>query len=257
MVICNDIQLTPLNGRTVRLTGDLSKCKVEKIHGVIVSMEFSINDCSWEVKLGETIRTRRASYRVNVILPIVSAGNIICYDLAVAKLTDSSIFVLPLLGVGTRKLFMWDSLLVNVFIETPDEKDCIALLYRFSGEPIFTKFESALCSFRNFRTRIDPDPYHVLFVFDVQPDARIAYECFTKGQYSKIPDEWKLKILEYHDFDIDGHTGKILFKAESLKTKLEEELDVTLPPDAELRSKPNLSLEVFDPAYYAPSKPKL
>ena len=147
---------------------------------------------------------------------------------------------------------MWDSLFVNAFIATEDEEDCIAILYRFSGEPAFTKFESALCSFRNFRKRVDTDPYHVLFVFDVPDDAKGSYNAYKDGRYSEIDDIWKLRILEFHDFDIDGHTGKILFQAPSLRTQLEEELDVKLPADAELHSKPNPDIEIFDGEYYSP-----
>ena len=69
-----------------------------------------------------------------------------------------------------------------------------------------------------------------------------------------IDDIWKLRILEFHDFDIDGHTGKILFQAPSLREQLEEELDVKLPANAELHSKPNLDIEIFDREYYTPRK---
>jgi hypothetical protein len=153
-----------------------------------------------------------------------------------------------------RKLMLWDSLFVNAFIATENDTDCIALLYRFSGEPTFSKFESALCSFRNFRKRVDPDPYHVLFVFDVPDDAKSSYNAYRDGKYSRIDDIWKLRILEFHDFDIDGHTGKILFQAPSLRAQLEEELDCELPADAELHSKPNLDIEIFDQGYYTPRK---
>ena len=254
MVACRDIQFTPVSGRTVRLTGDLSKCEVEQIHGVIVSITCKFPDCDYTVKLGDTIRPRAKSpYRINVIKAHEELGKVKFYDLSVGRLTDSSIFVLPLMGMN-RKLMLWDSLFVNAFIATEEDTDCIALLYRFSGEPAFSKFESALCSFRNFRKRVDPDPYHVLFVFDVPDDAKSSYNAYRDGKYSRIDDIWKLRILEFHDFDIDGHTGKILFQAPSLRSQLEEELDCQLPADAELHSKPNLDIEVFEQGYYTPRK---
>lgn len=257
MVICTDIQFTPVNGRTVRLTGDLSKCEIEKIQDVIISVTCKFQDCDYKIKLGDTIRPNvKSPFRVNLIRPLVVDGELFAYDLSVGRLTDSSIFILPLMGMN-RKLMLWDSLFVNAFVATPDDTDCIALLYRFSGEPKFTKFESALCSFRNFRTRLDPDPYHVLFVFDVPDDAKDSYNSYKEGKYSKIDDIWKLRILEFHDFDIDGHTGKILFQAPSLRDQLEKELDVTLPKDAELHSKPNLDIEIYDPEYYSPRKPTI
>jgi hypothetical protein len=257
MVICQDIQFTPINGRTVRLTGDLSKCETEKIHDVIISLVCKYPECEYKIKLGDTIRSNAKSpFRVNLIRPVTYEGKIVAYDLSVGRLTDSSIFIMPFMGMN-RKLMLWDSLFVNAFLGTPDDTDCIAILYRFSGEPKFTKFESALCSFRNFRTRKDPDPYHVLFVFDVPDDAKDSYYSYREGKYSMIDDIWKLRILEFHDFDIDGHTGKILFQAPSLREELEAALDVTLPEDAELHSKPNLDVEIFDPEYYSPRKPTI
>lgn len=255
MVICSDIQFTPVNGRTVRLTGDLSKCEAKKIHGVITSIVCTYNDYTYELKLGDTVRINAKSpYKVNIIRPGMNLGKTVCYDLSVARLTDSSIFVLPLMGMN-RKLMLWDSLFVNAFCATEEDENCIAILYRFSGQLKFTKFESALCSFRNFRRRLDPDPYHVLFVFDVPEDAKDSYDSYMEGKYSLIDDIWKLKILEFHDFDIDGHTGKILFQSDDLKEQLEAELDVILPYKAELHSKPDMLIERFDKDYYAPSKP--
>ena len=256
MVRCPDLQFTPINGRTVRLTGNLSKCVTKKVQDVIIGLDCELADCSFEIKIGGTIRARpKSPYRINMITPCSGErGNIVCYDLSVDRLTDSSIFVLPFMGMN-RKLMMWDTLFVNAFIGTPDDDECIAILYRYSGEPIFTKFESALCSFRNFKIRIDPDPYHVLFVFDVPEEAKSSYTAFVDGRFSEIEDDWKLRILEFHGFDFDGHTGKILFKDPGLKARIEKQLDVTLPADAELHSKPSTHLEVFDPGFYSPSKP--
>ena len=68
---------------------------------------------------------------------------------------------------------------------------------------------------------------------------------------------WKLKILEFHGFDIDGQTGKILFQSESLRKELEIKLDVELPEDSELFSILNMDYEVFNPKLYLPEKHEL
>lgn len=253
-MVSRDIQFTPINGRTVRLTGDLSKCEAKQIHDVTISITCKLPDCEFVIKSGDTIRPNpKSPHRVNIIRPGLNLGKTVCFDLSVARLTDSSIFVMPLMGMN-RKLMLWDSLFVNAFCETEDDKDCIALLYRFSGEPQFAKFESALCSFRNFRKRVDTDPYHVLFVFEVPDSAMSSYRAYMEGRYSHIEDEWKLRILEFHGYDIDGHTGKILFQSPVLRQQLETKLDVRLPADAELHSKPDMLIERFDRDYYTPSK---
>jgi len=255
MVRCPDIQFTPINGRTVRLTGDLSKCVTKKVDDVITGIDCEFNDCKIEITLGSTIRPRpKSPYRINHITACLGPHNgTVCYDLSVERLTDSSIFLFPMMG-GNRKLMLWDSLFVNAFMEVPDFPECVALLYRYSGDTLFTKFESALCSFRNFKVRKDPDPHHVLFVFGVPEEAKTSYTAFRDGRYSEIEDDWKLRILEFHGFDFDGHTGKILFKDPGLKSHIENKLDVHLPDDAELHSKPSLDLEVFRPELYSPSK---
>ena len=47
MVTCRDIQFTPINGRTVRLTGDLSKCEAEKVQDVIIGLTCKFDDCDY------------------------------------------------------------------------------------------------------------------------------------------------------------------------------------------------------------------
>jgi hypothetical protein len=157
---------------------------------------------------------------------------------------------------GRRELFYWDKLLVNAFCAIPYEDNIIALLYRFCGDAEFTRFEAALEQFRNFKYKIDTDPYHVLFVFDVPEETRASYEHFVNGRYSEIDDIVKLKILDYHGFNMDGSTAKILFKSPSLKKELEEQLDVTIPEENELHSPPKLNEETFDPELYHTSKIK-
>ena len=253
MVKLDKLTWTPQNGRTVRLSGNLTKIHQVEKDGEIIKL---YDEEGTVAKVGGTVYTRpKSPFRVNIIKSSVLGGKLLGYRLYSSLLTTSSTFVLPFLGVN-RKWFMWDSLFINCFIGTNKEDTgrVITLLYRFSGKTDFLKFESAMCAFRSFVRRYDPDPYHVMFVFNVPLAASASYDHFVNGRYSQIDDIWKLKILEFHGFDIDGMTGKILFQADSLRTKIERKLDVTLAPDAELHSVPNLELEVFDPDYYLPQK---
>jgi len=207
--------------------------------------------------IGSIVRGRTKNpYKLNHITPLYNAVNLLAgYDLSVARATKSTIFLCPMLG-GRRELFYWDKLLVNAFCAIPYEDNIIALLYRFCGDAEFTRFEAALEQFRNFKYKIDTDPYHVLFVFDVPEETRTSYEHFVNGRYSEIDDIVKLKILDYHGFNMDGSTAKILFKSPSLKKELEEQLDVTIPEENELHSPPKLNEETFDPELYHTSKLK-
>lgn len=251
MVKLDQLTWTPQNGRTVRLSGNLTNIHQVEEDGDIIKL---YNDEGMEIKVGDTVYPRpKSPFKINFIKHVVINGKMVGYNLYTSLLTTSSTFVLPFLGVD-RKWFMWDSLFINCFIGTTedDTNRVIALLYKFSGKTDFLKFESAMCAFRSFIRRYDPDPYHVMFLFNVPESATKSYEHFVNGKYSEIDDIWKLKILEFHGFDIDGMTGKILFQADSLRKEIEERLDVELPPDAELHSKPNLEFEVFNPKYYLP-----
>lgn len=256
MVKLDKLKWTPQNGRTVRLSGNLTDVHQQEEDGEIVKLYTADG---MEITTGSTVYPRpKDPFRVNIIRPLVFQGKMLGYHLYNAMLNSSSTFALPFLGVD-RQWFMWDSLFINCFIGTNEDDTgrVIALLYRFSGDPQFLKFESALCAFRAFVKRYDPDPYHVMFVFNVPKSATKSYEHFINGRYSEIDDIWKLKILEFHGYDIDGMTGKILFQADSLRREIEEELDVELPPDAELYSIPNLDYEVFNPDYYLPNPHEL
>lgn len=252
MVKTDKLIMTPINGRTVKVTGDLIEFHQQKEEDDIVKI---YNDKGVEISAGDTVYPRAKSpFKVNKIFQGVVGSKITHYSLMNATLNTSSIFMLPFLG-GSRKLYLWDSLFINAFIGTcpEDTGKVLALLYRFSGEQLFLKFENALCSFRNFIKKVDVDSYHVLFIFDVPSSASKSYEMFVQSKYSEIDDIWKLKILEFHGFDIDGTTGKILFQSESLRKELEEKLDVKLPQEAELHDSLDLKFEVFDSEYYLPN----
>ena len=233
--------LTIINARTVRLSGDVNQFTPIYDDGKIVEL----NGPDYSYELGQLIRPKvKTPYKVNVIQ---RQSN--CYDLSLAIHNLSSIFAAPLLG-GNRELFLWDKYFVNAFVETNDETGIIAMLYRFSADPLFLKFESALCAFRTFKYKIDTDPYHVLFVFDVPESSKGSYDSLMNSEYSKIDDFMKLKILDYHKFTMDGRTARILFKSEILKRELEEQLECSIPAENELHSKLDMSLEKFDPDYY-------
>lgn len=239
---------TPVNGRTVRMTGSIVDYSRDlDDDGNIVKL--ATDELS--IEIGSLIRPRpKLPYKVNIINPVYDANkHFIAYDLSIAKMNKSTIFVCPLLG-GKKELFLWDKYLVNCFVRTIDEENIICLLYRWSSDKLFTKFETALQEFKTYKYHVDTDPFHVMYVFGVPEGTKASYEKFLEGKYSEIDDLIKLKILDYHNFNMDGTTAKILFKSPSLKQQLEEELDVNIPVENELHSPPNLIEETFNPEYY-------
>ena len=234
------LNLTPVDGRTVRLNRPVNFREV-MVDKDIVKLYRESDDLA--VVAGTSVVYRKTKHKVNIISRGTHEGKLVSYDLKCALLTSSSTFALPFLG-GNRKYMLWDSLFVNAFISTPEYDECIALLYRFSGEEIFTKFESAMCAMPTFIKFEDVDKHHVLFTFDVPSSAKSSYE-----QYSKIDDIWKLLILDYHGFDSKGQTAQILYKSSELRKELEERLDTNLG-DSEVHSIPNMTYERFNKEYY-------
>lgn len=238
---------TIINPRVVRLTGSLADYVPSyDDNGNIIKI--SCGSLSYSV--GLVFKPKRGyTFKINHIIQHVKNNSLIAYDLLYSNRNKSSYFILPLLG-GNRKLFLWDTNLINVFVGTPHDDNCIALLFRFSGDTLFAKFEKALESFRSFRRRYDPDPYHVMFVFDLTEEMENSYLAFKEGKYSEMSDFYKLKIVSFHELTMDNDLSKILFKSPSLKSKLEEELEVTIHEDAELYDKPDMRDEIFNTDYY-------
>lgn len=230
--------------RSFVITGDVASVIPTRLADEIVALSFD----SRSITLHETVNVDKKPFKVNNInLEIIDFKP--SYELSVARLNKSSLFLLPMLG-GTRRLFMYDKLFVNAFINVEQYERCIGLLYRFSGDTMFLKFEQALKKFRNFKDTFDPSPYFVMFVFDVPADYLRDYELFIKGKYSKLSPNYKSKILEFHGFTIHGQMASILFQDEKRRLRLQEELDAEIEPGSELLSIIDIEEETFNPKIY-------
>ena len=97
MVACQKIQLTPINGRTVRLIGDFSVCTTSETDGRVSSVIFDFDDGPCVISEGDTITIgTKARFKVNIIREIRSSnGTLSHYDLLTADLNTSSIMAMP------------------------------------------------------------------------------------------------------------------------------------------------------------------
>tara|TARA_R110000765_G_scaffold70280_4_gene136392 strand:- start:48 stop:806 length:759 start_codon:yes stop_codon:yes gene_type:complete len=248
-VKCKELVYTPLNALTFRITGGTKSLIAHKIKGVIYSLE---GPDGIIISLTTTTEIKKIKYKVNIIERTI-IDKTIYYDVHMAKRTKSSIFIMPMLG-GNKKLFFWDRLFANAFIETPEEENCIALLYRWSADPLFVKFEKALSKFKSFRTKYDPNPYYVLFIFDVPKNHKRNYKLFKNGKYSKFSKTYKIDILDFHDLEMSSEIGQILFQDDKRKKVMEEKLGVILEDDSELLSIINKDEEIFNIEKYELNK---
>ena len=243
-VKCEKYFLVERDPRAFTVVGGSSNIIVHEIGGKIISV--SLPDMS--ITRGDVITVDKKPFKVNDIERSI-VNNDISYIFSTARLTKSSLFLLPMLG-GTRRLFMYNKLFVNAFIAAEQHEDCIALLYRFSGDTIFLKFEQALKKFNSFRDTFDPSPYFVMFIFDVPDTYRKEYDLYMDGKYSKFSPEFKSRIMEFHGFNIHGEMAQILFQDEKRRLRLQEELDAEIEPGSELLSIIDVKEETFNPKIY-------
>lgn len=248
---CDELIYTPVNALTFKITGNtlcLKPVYNDKKHIVALKGPEDIS-----IDLGLTVLVRKLKYKVNIIerIPneILSISNKVEYHISIAKRTKASTFLTPMLP-GTKKLYFWNKLFLNCFIGTDEDDRCIALLFRWSSDLRFIKFEKLLSTFKMFRRRYDPNPHLVMFVFDIPKGYGKDYRAFTTGKYSKMSREYKIDILDFHDADIQDEIGQIIFKSSKRRELLEEKLGAILPEDSELLSILDTKIEIYDPKIY-------
>lgn len=237
VVKCEELIYTPIDALSFKISGGIHTLTPNKEDNIIQSLEGPNGEL---FTLGLTVEVKKRKYKINIIEKRDSY-----YILSIAKRTKSSTFLLPMLG-GHKDLYFWNVLLLNCFIATTEDKDCIALLYRWSSDPLYLKFEKALTKFRSFRRRYDPSPDCVMFIFDVSKKNIRNYLKFINGKYSKMSKQYKFNVLEFHDKDLYDNIGQVLFKTEKRRLMLEKKLGEDLPEDSELLSIIDINKETYN-----------
>ena len=242
---CKEVIFSPKAPLYFIISGGTLSITPQYKDGKIVSLAMPDN---YFITVGDTIKIKNEPYKVNIINKVMQNG-ILTYHLKTAERTKSSIFVLPMLS-GNRSLFLYDSHLINAFIHTDTIKDHIILLYSWSQDPLFAKFDLALKKFRNFVSSYDADPNHVVYIFSVPKRHLKDFKRFKDGKYSELSDKYKLKILDFHNMGVESALAQILFKSNDRKIEIEKKLDAQLPDDSELLSIIDVETETLDLNYY-------
>lgn len=220
--------------------------------GTIVSLK--VHDQT--LKIGDKIKVGTRTYKINHIF-MSEEGPVTYYNCMIARMTKSSLFVLPMLRQyipvigGNRRNFFFDTYFVNAFVAIPGNDRCIALLYRFSGKKEFIEFEGFLNSLPVFISQFDPNKEMVMYVFEVPYGREDDYDHFLEGRYSHMSPAYKGEILEFHGFNRDGRLAEILYKSPKARARLEYEIDAVLDDDAEVMSIIDMKEETFDPEVYS------
>tara|TARA_R110000823_G_scaffold209188_1_gene339430 strand:+ start:115 stop:879 length:765 start_codon:yes stop_codon:yes gene_type:complete len=239
---CKQLIYTAVNALTVRISGGTNSLIPHKVNDVIISLEGPDDNIC--VSVGTVTEVKNFKYKVNTINQVIQ-NDIVYYDLSSAKRTKSSTFILPMLG-GERRLFFWNKLFMNAFVGIEDKKDCIVLLYKFSMDSLFLKFEKAVQKFKSFSEKIDIDPHHVLFIFNIPSEHVDNYCKLKEGKYSEVSDNYKFQILEFHGLGVKDQVSQVLWKAEKRRKAMEETLAAEIDPDSELLTPIDFDTEVYN-----------
>ena len=249
---CKDVLFSPAGALGFKIHGGTSSIVPHYKDDEIVSLEMPED---YFIALGDAMKVKKKPYKVNIIEKIIKDG-VLTYSLKIAERTKCSLFLLPMLG-GTRRLFMFNNQLLNAFLGYGEYSDKIVLLYRWSVDPLFAKFEQALKKFDSFEHSFDPDPYHVVFIFNIPTNHALDFKYLKSSKYSKMDDIYKLKILDFHGMDIDMALGQILFRSAERRLELEEKLDAEIDEKSELLSVLDLEKETLNLKYYLNEKKKM
>ena len=248
---CDELVYTPVNALMFKITGNTLCLKpIYKDKKIIHALE---GPSDYKRELGLTVEIKKIKYKVNIIEQIsnnvLSLNNKVEYHISIAKRTKASTFLMPMLP-GTRKLYFWNKFFLNCFVATEEDNNCIAILFRFSSDLRFIKFEKLLTTFKMFKRRYDPNPNLVMFVFNIPKGYSKEYRAFRLGKYSKLSKEYKIDILDFHNADIHDEIGQIIFKSPRRRELLEEKLGADLPVNSELLSVLDIEVETFNPEIY-------
>ena len=164
-------------------------------------------------------------------------------------------YVLPMLGKKVAEFkskYLPGNQFVNAFIgdvERPDLKDCILLLYKFSGHKDFIEFEKRLQSRPGFVEKYEPDHLHTMYVFKV-PDVYLPqYDLFKRSLYSKFSKEFKEHIANFHDFSPNHPVVKVLTKHEDVYEEWEKQIGQKISREQEAGTIILEHMEYYQPEY--------
>lgn len=134
-------------------------------------------------------------------------------------------YVLPM--VGTEVLDIKRNI-VNAFIGDEDHPrltNHIFLLYEYSSEDWFARFEEEVKFSPLYVKSYDPDKMHVMIVFKIPEEYQYDYDMFMNSKYSQMSEEYKKEIQKFHGLPDTHPIMGVLYKREFVYEALEKVLN--------------------------------
>jgi hypothetical protein len=229
-VKCTTLIYTPINAISFRIVGGTKILKSHESGNSIQSLE---TDKEIILALGDTVNVKDVYYTANSITKSDIKG-VVHYDVFMYTRTKTSTFILPILG-GTRALFLWNTFFVNAHL---NKDNTITLVYRLVNTPLLNKLRSTIESFTIFVESTEIENEFVSYTLRIRKTYHKILDYFRRGKYSKFPDSYKDKVLDFHHKDMDNIIADVLFKSKRRRRYLEELLDCEIDSKIDLLSLP-------------------
>ena len=130
------------------------------------------------------------------------------------------------------------------------------LWYKYEASIEMEEFEDKIKKHSQYICTIDVDQYHVLYKFSIPDKFKNDYSLIMEGKYSYVSEEAKERILNFHSASENTPLGKILNRDSSRREKMESELGISIPKEADLHDPPYIKDEIYFNRYNVP-KPRL
>ncbi len=156
----------------------------------------------------------------------------------------SHTFLLP--SVLPRFTYHHSQKVISTWTAMPGDEDITDTLHVLFEDLTEDEIQT-LESYPHFKSKIcvySPDVW--MYSFEIE-DKEI-FDSFKRGAYSKFPTRYKIKHFPKYN-SITGEKSvdhQIVYRSDTLRKMWEEYLDVELPANAEVWSKPELKNESFD-----------
>lgn len=205
----------------------------------------SINTGNFTISINDSFKHERtdipSSYLIKEIEKFEGKLFKNSYTLTTHKRNLTSQYILPYLGL-TRKDLHYNGFLINGYLT--DKIEEIALLYRFSTNEGYGILEANLNKCKYFN-RIDNsiEGFDLVYM-NVPKEFHKDLTIFSQGGYSRISDNLKKKIVEFHGLTKKDYLYKVIFKEPDLRKKFEKDWDCNFE-FIELAQKPDLKEEIL------------
>ena len=152
------------------------------------------------------------------------------------NITDSTIFILPLLGLAKEQI-LYNTIFINAYIQSTDFDNKVGevchLVYRYLPFKFYTEFKEFLCKQANFSSYKKDyiDNRFDRFTFLIPKKFIEDIKLILDNKHNEISEEAKTLICDFHSFNNSNELYTVINNNSPLKEKLIIDYGENLPED--------------------------